>query len=291
MIKKRLLGVLSILMFAVLGISAQNGDWDFYLDKCPNYLYYDMLHYLSPNQAASEEVIRNDGNTEEIDGKTYNIVRLAYFSGYPSPVTPPQKELILHMRRDGQRLMIRYDEYKAVMEDRGDDMSVFDEQCRYEVSDDGDMVLYDFGMQVGDKFRSIPGKEDITVVSRKTEYAESYSHWQGAIDVITLSNGCEILENIGFRGQTHNWDPRTEPGYDFFDYLNPSDKYGSILYFAKLNYQYVWEDCFDGGQTGIEKVTLTTDSQAIFDLQGRRLDSQPTNKGIYIQNGKKVVVK
>ena len=116
MIKKRLLGVLSILMFAVLGISAQNGDWDFYLDKCPNYLYYEMLHYLSPNQAANEEVIRNDGNTEEIDGKTYNIVRLAYFRGYPSPVTPPQKELILHMRRDGQRLMIRYDEYKAVME-------------------------------------------------------------------------------------------------------------------------------------------------------------------------------
>lgn len=292
MIKKRLLGVLSILMFAVLGISAQNGDWDFFFGKCPNYLYY-VLYYLSPNQGAYEEVIRNDGNTEEIDGKTYNIVRLAYFSEYPSPVTPPQKELILHMRRDGQRLMIRYDEYKAVMEDRGDDMSVFDEQCRYEVSDDGDMVLYDFGMQVGDKFRSIPGKEDITVVSRKTEYAEWYSHWQGAIDVITLSNGCEILENIGFRGQKpySYWDPRTEPGYDFFDYLNPSDKYGSILYFAKLNYQYAWEDCFDGGQTGIEKVTLTTDSQAIFDLQGRRLDSQPTNKGIYIQNGKKVVVK
>ncbi len=93
--KKQLFGVLSILVFAVLGVSAQEqNDWDFYLDKCPNYLYYAMLHYLSPNQAANEEVIRNDGNTEEIDGKTYNIVRLAYFSKYPSPVTPPQKELI-----------------------------------------------------------------------------------------------------------------------------------------------------------------------------------------------------
>lgn len=32
-------------------------------------------------------------------------------------------------------------------------------------------------------------------------------------------------------------------------------------------------------------------SHSIFDIQGRRLDGQPTNKGIYIQNGKKVVVK
>lgn len=112
--------------------------------------------------------------------------------------------------------------------------------------------------------------------------------------MITLSNGCEILENIGFRGQTHNWDPRTEPGYDFFDYLNPSDKYGSILYFAKLNYQYAWEDCLDGGQSGIEKVTSTTDSQATSDsytVDGRRISSQDMHKGLYIQNGKKVVVK
>ena len=284
---KRLFLILSLPLLLVHNVNAQNGDWDFFWGKCPNYLYY-VLYNFSPNLAGYDEVIRNDNNTEEIDGKTYYIVRLAYFSEYPSPVTPPQKELILHMRRDGQRLLIRYDEYKAVMEDRGCDMSVFDEQCRYEVFDDGDMVLYDFGMQVGDQFRSIPGKEDITVVSRRTEYAESYSHWQGALDVITLSNGCEILENIGFRGQTHNWDPRTEPGYDFFDYLNPSDKYGSILYFAKLNYQYAWEDCFDGGQTSIEKVTSPTDSHAIFDLQGRRLESQP-EKGIYIQNGKKVI--
>lgn len=32
-------------------------------------------------------------------------------------------------------------------------------------------------------------------------------------------------------------------------------------------------------------------SDAIYDLQGRRLDGLPTNKGIYTQNGKKVVVK
>ena len=35
----------------------------------------------------------------------------------------------------------------------------------------------------------------------------------------------------------------------------------------------------------------TTPVNSFFDLQGRRLDGQPRNKGIYIQNGKKVVVK
>lgn len=118
---KRLFLILSLPLLLVHNVNAQNGDWDFYFGKCPNYLYY-VLYYLSPNQVAYDEVIRYDGNTEEIDGKRYYIVRLAYFGEYPSPVTPPQKELILHIRRDGQRLLIRYDEYKAVMEDRGDDM-------------------------------------------------------------------------------------------------------------------------------------------------------------------------
>lgn len=41
---------------------------------------------------------------------------------------------------------------------------------------------------------------------------------------------------------------------------------------------------------GIEQVKLRQPSSIIFDLQGRRLNDKPS-KGIYIQNGKKVVIK
>ena len=49
---------------------------------------------------------------------------------------------------------------------------------------------------------------------------------------------------------------------------------------------------FGDGTTGIEAIDngqLTIDNW--YDLNGRRLDGKPTKKGVYIQNGKKVVVK
>jgi len=50
---------------------------------------------------------------------------------------------------------------------------------------------------------------------------------------------------------------------------------------------------FNSDPTSIDAKVIENSrgSMSHFDLQGRRLDSQPTNKGIYIQNGKKVVVK
>ena len=48
-----------------------------------------------------------------------------------------------------------------------------------------------------------------------------------------------------------------------------------------------------GGGTGIENIEYTIDSQsgAWYTLDGRRLSSKPTKKGLYLQSGKKIVVK
>ena len=47
--------------------------------------------------------------------------------------------------------------------------------------------------------------------------------------------------------------------------------------------------------TGLgEKVIMDSDGSATakwFDLQGRKLDGKPTKRGLYIMNGKKVVIK
>jgi hypothetical protein len=43
--------------------------------------------------------------------------------------------------------------------------------------------------------------------------------------------------------------------------------------------------------TDVKQIELHQLSGSVYDLQGRRLDGLPTNKGIYIQNGKKIVVK
>ena len=50
----------------------------------------------------------------------------------------------------------------------------------------------------------------------------------------------------------------------------------------------------DGESTGIQPIRMengTTPAEGTYDLSGRRIQGQPTQKGIYIQNGKKVVIK
>ena len=52
---------------------------------------------------------------------------------------------------------------------------------------------------------------------------------------------------------------------------------------------------FDYGETtGIQPIRMengTTPAECTYDLSGRRIQGQPTQKGVYIQNGKKVVIK
>ncbi len=85
-------------------------------------------------------------------------------------------------------------------------------------------------------------------------------------------------------------------------YLNTFSENGKVVYRAPeytgdpekqhLSKDTYREDPFINHQTNIKYVSIdkhNTDS-AIYDLMGRRLNVKPT-KGIYIQNGKKYVVK
>ena len=50
----------------------------------------------------------------------------------------------------------------------------------------------------------------------------------------------------------------------------------------------------EGETTGIQTIRMengTTPAEGTYDLSGRRIQGQPTQKGVYIQNGKKVVIK
>jgi hypothetical protein len=50
----------------------------------------------------------------------------------------------------------------------------------------------------------------------------------------------------------------------------------------------------EGETTGIQPIRMengTTPAEGTYDLSGRRIQGQPTQKGVYIQNGKKVVIK
>lgn len=48
---------------------------------------------------------------------------------------------------------------------------------------------------------------------------------------------------------------------------------------------------FEEGVTGIDKLSLTNENAVWYSLDGRRLSGKPTQKGFYVVNGRKVVIK
>ena len=43
--------------------------------------------------------------------------------------------------------------------------------------------------------------------------------------------------------------------------------------------------------TGIDSVKVSAVNSVWYDLNGRKLEGNPTKKGVYIQNGRKVIVR
>lgn len=277
----RLLIVL-ILLLSLSSKGFSQRPYGIYLpgDNCLLYSSYDM-----DGNWMGEYIYLRNGETELIEGKEYNKVY------YENKTKTDNYSILLHMRREGKKILVRYDEYKSLQAVLGRDMTDFDKLCRYEVTADGDMILYDFGMQVGDKFRHVEGLEDIYVTERRKctwNYNSTCNH---EITAIFLSNHVTLLEGVGY--ERFNIVGPFSKTPDFFDYLNEHPNKKTQLEFAIVGEERIYDLIFDGGGSSVESITFNKSQMPfdIFDLQGRRVKSQPTQKGIYIQNGRKVLVK
>ena len=277
----RLLIVL-ILLLSLSSKGFSQRPYGIYLpgDNCLLYSSYDM-----DGNWMGEYIYLRNGETELIEGKEYNKVY------YENKTKTDNYSILLHMRREGKKILVRYDEYKSLQAVLGRDMTDFDKLCRYEVTADGDMILYDFGMQVGDKFRHVEGLEDIYVTERRKctwNYNSTCNH---EITAIFLSNHVTLLEGVGY--ERFNIVGPFSKTPDFFDYLNEHPNKKTQLEFAIVGEERIYDLIFDGGGSSVESITFDKSQMPfdIFDLQGRRVKSQPTQQGIYIQTGRKVLVK
>ena len=292
MMKRSFFPLLGFLLFSVQQAYAEWTPWWYYF-RNPNMLYYE--NPWNHNQRYNIETISTDWDTEMLNGKIYTLYEVTLWERTDDMINPPGiLRNMMHIRKDGQRILVIYDEYKQLMKDRQYDMTNFDEQCQYEMTNDGELVLYDFDMQVGDKFRSVPGKDDVYVIERYKEYP-NFRTRQDTLDIIKLSNGFRLVYGVGFKGTMDVYDNVPfgySPQGNYFDYLSSTTgEYGMRLYFARCNNEFYWEDCFDsGGFSGIYIPWSPKKQESLYDLHGRKLEAMPS-KGIYIQNGKKIVVK
>jgi len=162
----------------------------------------------------------------------------------------------------------------------------------YHLTEDGsELILYDYTMEVGDGFRHVDGHDDITVVEKDTvAYADDVPRRR-----LTLSNGLIIIEGMGCINSNGM----------LIDWLNPAEEYQSNFTYLDycaddwnkpFNIIYTHEDSglhvVDTNPAGIEplQASESPSGHAIFDLQGRRLIQKPA-RGVYIQDGRKVVIK
>ena len=266
----------------------------------------------------SGEFFYLDGETRTKNGKTYRVMKCNTYQfatggdwmyslrddyiPYDIDAIPKKKNFEICIREEDGRVYVDLEDYLTLMADQYWRSKGRADYLPYEQTDDGELVLYDFNMQVGDKYPSVEGHEDI-YVSR----IDTVTTLDGCKrKQLELSNGLHIIEEIGC----------IDSSGEFLFYLNPAaiKQQVSILIHhgcgtdSGEGYQWVIlvNNDTDFANRSLFKwpfdfsivssiqspvIERTKDAQSgFYDLQGRRLTTQPT-KGIYIQNGKKHVVK
>ena len=145
----------------------------------------------------------------EKNGKTYQMVRIDADTKEPCPF-PIEKLIpkeVLGIREKGGRVYVDRQEYMTLLETSNWNIIGDKTYIPYKTTAEGELVIYDYNMQVGDKYPHIEGHEDISVVNKETMTTPDGVKRR----LLTLSNGCKILEGIGCLNS---------PGLYFF-YLNP----------------------------------------------------------------------
>ncbi len=192
---------------------------------------------------------------------------------------------IVHVRWKDGRVLIKKEDYADLLDKNSGKELGNKDYIPYKETEDGFLVLYDFNMQLGDSYRHVEGYDDIIV-----ERIDEITTIDGVSRrLLTLSNGCQVLEGIGCLNS---------PGLFFF-YLNPlldvdDWDYIGLYYFwttdnkGKVKYIYMNEEIEELRINNANIQILPCD--VVFDLYGRRLNGVP-QRGVYIQNGRKYVVK
>ena len=198
-----------------------------------------------------------------LNGKTYQKV---YSNKY-----------LFAMRREGGRVLADADSYRAAFAQASD---------VYPTNDEGEYILYDYDAHVGDAYL---GTKYTVVQEGDTTLSDGQSR-----RMLVLSSGHRLIEGVGcvnvqgtpFDYLCHDNAPNT-----FFDFSlleNYYDAEGHRIYVNTREKAY--EAIVAGVQTVATSDRLASDDR-IYDLQGRRMDVRHLPKGIYIQHGKKFVVK
>ena len=222
----------------------------------------------------------------EIGGKTYMIVRV---EGVYLPtlsrktVAVPLSDDFVGIRMEGGRVYANYANYLQHLGEFGHYYYGDTAYLPYPQTDDGEIILYDYNMEVGDKYLSVDGYDDVSVVAKDVVVLKDQKEHRR----LTLSNGMILIEDIGCinsPGMLLNYLNPASFSKDNLAFLEYSMSYGQMVYVTEHR------KIVDLRTLGVSSLPDATPSTPLYDLQGRCLIQKPEH-GLYIQGGRKVVIK
>lgn len=259
--------------------------------------------------------------TQELNGKTY--YKLYSTTSYWGMVTGPT--YCLGLREENSRIYADCDEYVELTNIDLDAPKDSPETMPYVITEDNEVVLYDFNWNVGDyaglSDRSlrycVKSKSDIRMETGEERsifevYMYAYKSWDAAdADYSSYRPHCHVIEGIGATsglGILYEWlnDLILPYGMDVIEVcLNVFVDNNTLIYKAPdytgvpedkgKSYTTYKKDPFFGhlvsGINNVQTESVATGDNCYYDLSGRKLTNGPTRPGLYIRNGKKVVVR
>ena len=240
------------------------GDYRIYPANTPY-----LINYAKRTYAAVGEL--------EIGGRTYQKIYNCTKSRCAGLDPGPRYSYLFAMRREGGRVLADADSYRAAFAQASN---------VYPMNDEGEYILYDYDAHVGDAYL---GTQYTVVQEGDTTLSDGQSR-----RMLVLSSGHRLIEGVGcvnmqgtpFDYLCHDNAPNTY--FDFSLLENYYDAEGHHIYVNTREKAY--EAIVAGVQTVATSDRLASDNR-VYDLQGRRMDVRHLPKGIYIQHGKKFVVK
>ena len=233
-----------------------------------------------------------EDQTYSINGKTYMKV----YSDFVSAVTSSRstatgtgddnlRNFTLGIRMEDGKVYVNYVEYLDHLSKTGFHELVNGflgnpDYVPYHLTDDGELILYDYTMEVGDMYRHVEGYEDVSVVEKDMVRLNNGADHRR----LTLSNGLILVEGLGCTNSTGL----------LLDYLNPAGDMGWLsarLVWAQQNSDYIFKDeNYTPPVNGMATVNESAKSSSLhpyYDLQGRRNTGHHHTNGIFIENNKK----